>query len=106
MRSAEVSTYSPRGHLTSCPLIPKWTHLPSLICSRTCVVGYTVTLKVVQGMQFDPADHTKPNPKLTYRVTVIFCLQPDNCDSMVPFPQTTTIIVAGERIRNDGPRPF
>jgi hypothetical protein len=63
-------------------------------------------LKVVQGMQFDPADHTKPNPKLTYRVTVIFCLQPGNCDRLVPFPQTTTIIVVGGRINNDGPRPF
>ncbi len=44
MRCTEVSTYSPRGHFRSCPLIPKWAHTPSLICSRTCVHGYTVTV--------------------------------------------------------------
>jgi hypothetical protein len=52
---------------------------------------------VAHGIEFDPADHTKPNPKLTYRVTVIFCLQPGHCDQIVPFPQTITIRVMHER---------
>jgi hypothetical protein len=59
-------------------------------------------LKVIQRMQFDPADHTKPDPNLTYRVTVIFCLQPGHCGHIVPFPQTTTVMVAAERIYNRG----
>jgi hypothetical protein len=50
--------------------------------------------KVVRNLQFDPSDRTTPDPKRTYRVTVIFCIEPDNCgDWAVPFPDTEPITV-------------
>jgi hypothetical protein len=52
---------------------------------------------VARGIQFDSADHTKPNPQQTYRVTVIYCLQPGHRDDIAPFPQTITIKVTHTR---------
>lgn len=50
------------------------------------------------GLRFDPSDPTEPDPKHVYRVTVIFCLQPDgHCDFLVPFPNTTPIVVSKQR---------
>jgi hypothetical protein len=55
-------------------------------------------LRVVKSLQFDPSDPTKPNPKYTYRVTVIFCLQPSNCEGILAFPDTEPVIVKATQI--------
>jgi hypothetical protein len=46
---------------------------------------------------FDPSDWSDPDPKAVYRVTIIFCLDPGHCDSLVPFPNTRSIVVKRQR---------
>jgi TonB family protein len=48
---------------------------------------------VIKNLQFDPSDHRQPPPTYTYRVTVIFCLQPGHCDELMPFPGTEPVFV-------------
>ena len=50
-------------------------------------------MRVVRSLPFVESDKTKPNSKHAYRATIIFCLQPGDCDAMVPFPGTEAIMV-------------
>lgn len=51
---------------------------------------------VVGALRVDTSERIKPTRK--YRLTVIFCLQPGNCDSFVAFPGTESVIVKGTPI--------
>ena len=53
----------------------------------------STAIKVVSALQFDPSDHTKPDPKHAYRVTIIFCLDPGHCGTLSPFSGTHPIVV-------------
>ncbi len=58
-------------------------------------------IKLVKTLpsRIDPANHFKPDPKRTYGVTVIFCLDPPgNCEKrFLPFENTTSIVVKAQR---------
>jgi TonB family protein len=56
---------------------------------------------VVGALRVDTSERIKPMRK--YRLTVIFCLQPGNCDNFAAFPGTESVIVKGtpiERLPN------
>ncbi len=50
-------------------------------------------LRLIEKLPFDPADHRKPRSSVTYRVTVIFCLEPGHCERLPPFADTESILV-------------
>lgn len=60
-----------------------------------------LTVIVGGGMKFDPADKTKPDPKHRYLVTVVFCLEPANCDRIPPFPDTAVVLVETRPVRTE-----
>jgi hypothetical protein len=63
-------------------------------------------LRVIESLGLHFSDRTKPNPKLGYRVTVIFCLQPGNCDRISPFRHTQTMVVNGKPVHDQGGPPL
>jgi TonB family protein len=55
-------------------------------------------MRVIKALQFDPSDRSTSHPKYTYRVTVIFCLQPGNCDQISAYPDTEAVFVKGTKL--------
>jgi hypothetical protein len=74
---------------------PPWRGIPPAVLGRWAT-------KVILSMRFDPSDPTRTDPKRTYRVTVVFCLEPPgNCGGIRPYPATDEVIVRAPRWERD-----
>ena len=63
-------------------------------------LGDAAIRAMYEGIYFDPSDHTKPDPKHAYRVTIIFCLEPGHCGTLSPFPGTDSIVVKSQPVQS------
>ena len=85
-----------RGQLTAEPTAIQRIWLDGIEQDESAQLG-DAAVKLVRTLpsRIDPSSHFKPDPKRTYRVTIVFCPDPPgNCDNRFPpFDNTKAIVV-------------
>jgi hypothetical protein len=55
--------------------------------------GASGVIGEVNSISFDPNDHTQLDPNSVYRVTVVFCLKPENCSRIPLYSHSSSLII-------------